>query len=1004
MIIKSKSAGYALLLLFVLSGLAGLIYQSIWSHYLGLTLGHAAYAQTLVLAIFMGGMAVGAWYASRKTLAWRHLILAYAIVELVIGVVGIAFHPIFVSYMSVSQQVVLPSLSSAWASHAYQWISASVLIAPQSILMGATFPLLSAGYMRIAPREQGQILGGLYFTNSLGAALGALITTFVLLPAVGMPGSILAAGLINIAVGIGAWSVWKMLPEPESSIAVSSEQATSVREKSIRIAPILFTAAFITGATSFAYEIGWVRMLNQVLGTTVHSFELMLTAFILGLALGGLWIRRKSASIEDAIRYAGYAQIFMGIAALFSLIMFANSFQWVGWLLRTIAHNDDGYRAFLFGSAVISLVVMLPAAFFAGMTLPLFTLALLRNGQGESSIGRVYASNTLGAIVGVFLTVHLLIPLVGVRLTLMLAGVLDVALGLYLLRWISPARLTKGIGAAAMASLIVVAFTLSVRPDPLSLTSGVFRTGSARWPDGMAVPFLRDGKTATVSIVSYQHGRYAMIGTNGKPDAALATKSEYPSTPDEITMIMAAALPLALHPKPDQVAVIGWGSGLTTHTLLGSPLPKKVETIEIEKAMHDGARTFGKRVQRAYSDQRSELKIDDARTYFSAGGGRKFDVIVSEPSNPWVSGVASLFTGEFYEFVNRHLAEGGLLIQWLHTYEIDDPLVATMVAALLANFPEVDVYITNSSDLLFVAGASVPKELNWSRLQQEPLVSELRRVGFVTPADVQSRYIGDGRLLHTFVKMNGANVHSDYFPTVSLFAPKSRFKGAQSVALQSLVMNGMPVLDILMQRKPPSSTSISNASDSMIAAKMIEAASLRQAMLGRIPDRAYKTADPTNAVFLQTLLSLSQGNVRDDQIELWSLAAANVADDTIGILSADEQTGMWVSPVWMPDPSRQPEIVQRIMRAYDAAARRDPKEMRQSALAVLESDRTLVADYTLEQMLVIAQLGAIGEGDLSAARMIDEREKKIVKTSQSLGYIRSFLSAWSAPATNAAKN
>jgi len=171
--------GRLLLGLFVLSGFAGLVYQSIWSHYLGLSLGHAAYAQTLVLAIFMGGMALGAWAVSRFGLGWRRLILAYAVVEAVIGVLGLVFHPLFVAYMDVSQQAVYPALEAAWAVRAWQWGTAALLILPQSVLLGMTFPLMSGGYLRLAPREDGEILGGLYFSNSLGAALGALAAVFI---------------------------------------------------------------------------------------------------------------------------------------------------------------------------------------------------------------------------------------------------------------------------------------------------------------------------------------------------------------------------------------------------------------------------------------------------------------------------------------------------------------------------------------------------------------------------------------------------------------------------------------------------------------------------------------------------------------------------------------------------------------------------------------------------------------------------------------------------------
>src|SRR5690606_12345582 len=178
---------------------------------------------------------------------------------------------------------------------------------------------------------------------------------------------------------------------------------------------MMLLAALLTGATSFVYEIGWVRMLNQSLGTTVHSFELMLAAFILGLAFGGLWVRRRSRAVQDPASYAGYAQVFKGLMALLSIPVFAQSFQWVGLLVNSLPKTETGYTLFTLGRGGIALAVMFPASFFAGMTLPLFIMALLRKGEGEASIGRIYAANTLGAILGVFLAVHVLIPAIGLR-------------------------------------------------------------------------------------------------------------------------------------------------------------------------------------------------------------------------------------------------------------------------------------------------------------------------------------------------------------------------------------------------------------------------------------------------------------------------------------------------------------------------------------------------------------------------------------------------------------
>lgn len=992
---KIARLSFALLVLFVLSGFAGLIYQSVWSHYLGLTLGHAAYAQSLVLAIYMGGMALGAWLASRYSLRWRNLILGYALVEGVIGLLGLVFHPLFVAYTGLSQDSILPMLSSAGTAHAWQWLSAALLIAPQSVLLGATFPLMSAGLVRALPGRHGEVLGGLYFSNSLGAALGALVATFALLPAVGLPGTVMAAGLLNLLVALGAWAVSKQLGADDTAPVPSTPEATAGAAEAgslQRLGRIMLLSTAISGAASFVYEIGWVRLLNQALGTTVHSFELMLAAFILGLAFGGLWIRRRAHAIAEPVRYVGYVQVWMGVAALLSVPVFTQSFTWVGWMMDALSRSEGGYTLFELGTAAIALLVMFPAAFLAGMTLPLFTLALLRAGAGERAIGRIYAANTLGAIVGVVLAMHVLIPLIGVRLAVTLAALVDGLVGLYLLRMVNPARMTPRVAGVGLAMVAAVAFSIVLgKPDPLQQASGVYRTGKARLANSH-IDYLRDGKTATVAIIN--EGEQKAISTNGKPDAALSTLRDAP-TPDEVTMIMAGLLPLAKHPSPRRIAVIGWGSGLTTHTLLGSDLPEQVDTIEIERVMVDAARLFGERVQRAYSDPRSHLQIDDARTFFSTGG-RKYDAIVSEPSNPWVSGVAGLFTQEFYGFARHHLDTDGVLVQWIHTYEIDDALVATMMAALADQFPHIELYVTNSADLLVVASQNPIRVADFGAVPPgSVLASELRRVGVDRPEELALRRIGGTAILRNFIRTVGARPHSDYYPTVSLNAPRARFMRRNAPMLTDLVTNGMPVLDVLDCRVPLGrSANLPYNEDSTFSQWQQTALAIADtAREGRVTQALAKIS-PESIYPVQAALGLSQRLADSPHLLApWTDSVALLARGTIGHLPAEDLRDLWMEPTWLPAEVQATPEVQAVLAAYSAAARRAPGEMRTAAGRALELPDGVLAPRMREQMLVIAMLGALGSGDAADVAKLEARWDRTI-TSGELASTRSYLLAW----------
>ena len=797
-----KSSRPGLLAIFVISGFAGLIYQSIWSHYLGLFLGHAAYAQALVLAIFMGGMAAGAAWIAQAGQRWRNLIRSYAVIEAIIGVLGLLFHWVFTGVAGFSYDTLIPALGSPLAVDIARWSIAALLILPQTILLGMTFPLMSGGLIRRYPGSAGNLLGGLYFTNSIGAAIGALVAVFVLLPSVGLPGAMATAGILNFVVAALAWWLARE-PEPAPAKAVTEADAPG---QSLRTNPLLRTVLFgtaLSGAASFAYEIIWIRMLSMAVGSTMHAFELMLASFIAGIALGGLWVRKQADKTDSPLRLVGWMQVLMGIAALASLFVYANAFSWVGWLMQALAKSDGGYALFNLGTATIAIAIMLPAAFFAGTTLPLFTVALLRAGQGERAIGRVYAWNTLGAILGVFAAIHLLIPVLGLKLALCVAAVVDIGIGLFLLRAQAEDKRSM-LRFAVAGGLAATALVLAVRVpfDPMTMASGVFRHGRTSLMADDRILYYRDGKTSSVSVVVSPEGS-VQIATNGKIDASIAMKDGVEPIVDEPTMTLAAALPLAMHADPKRVGVIGFGSGLTTHTLLGDSRVERVDTIEIEEAMVAGAQAFGDRVKRAYTDPRSRIVIDDAKSYF-AGQKTKYDIIVSEPSNPWISGIGALFSKEFYKFIPTQLNENGLFIQWIQLYEIDEPLVGSILNAMAPAFDDYSAWLSNYSDLLIVASPNGPlPKLEVDRLMAGPLKAELARLGIGTAEQLNFRKVSDGRLLRAFARTHSSRpANSDYFPILGLNAPKTRYKVIEAAELVQLPIQPLLFLEALKIRSP----------------------------------------------------------------------------------------------------------------------------------------------------------------------------------------------------------
>ena len=927
--------GQALLWIFALSGFSGLVYQSIWTQYLGLFLGHSAHAQSLVLVLFMGGMALGAWYVSRRSESMRRPLLAYAVVELAIGVAGLLFDHAYQAGTGWAYEL----MQATGAAQGIRWSMATLLVLPQCILLGATFPLMSAGFMRLQPAAEGRILAGLYFSNSIGAALGALVATYFLLPRIGLPGVILTAGLLNIFVAIAIYPLAKV---------ATPLLAVSKAEQSRRVhAPTMILAvAALTGATSFVYEITWIRMLSLALGTTLHAFELMLAAFIAGIAFGGLWLRNRADRMTSPLATAGWVQVWMGLAALASMFVYANAFEWVGWLMRTLAHTSEGYVAYNVASGAISLLVMFPAAFCAGMTLPLLTLALLRQGGGERVIGHVYAVNTLGAIAGVLVAVHLLLPLLGLKLAMWLAAAVDLLLGITVLilvdrrhaktRWAAPAW------AGVLAALGLGVSMWAVHFDPGMLASSVYRHGTTSLGDAKVL-FYRDGKTASVSVYENSAGRRS-IATNGKVDAGLMMDPSSRPSSDEYTMALLAALPLSMRERYDRVGVIGFGSGMTTHYLLGSTRVGRVDTVEIEPMMVEAARLFGKRVHRAFDDPRSHVVIDDAKSYFSAAG-TQYDLIVSEPSNPWMGGTASLFSDEFYRFIPRHLAKDGLFVQWLQLYEIDAPLVSSVLAAMLGNFEDVQAYIANGGDLILVASprGSVPAAAG-RVFNDAALWGELARLGIRNARDLRDGFLLDRRGLEAYASLNPVQANSDFFPILQLNAPVARFMN-RSVDLASLQASPWPLSGYLGGISPRGRDEPPPAMQRPfpLDARQKTARQLREVMVGGSPPKE-GAIDPDALYRAQALRSVGSECLLDEGIARNLDLLFSVAGDTLPFLSSPEQTGLWRDPTWVACAPKDPLLLDGLA-LVNAASAHDHAKAIVHARALLDSPKAaLVTD------------------------------------------------------------
>jgi spermidine synthase len=634
------------------------------------------------------------------------------------------------------------------------------------------------------------------------------------------------------------------------------------------------------------------------------------------------------------------------------------------WLIESLSKTDTGYLYFTLSSNAIAWGIMLPATFCAGMTLPLLTLVLMRHGYGERSIGAVYAADTVGAILGIFFAIHFGMPLLGLKGLITFGASLDIVLGLALFLYVAPALesywktvVITGISICSVAGTLLV-----VSLDPYQMASGVYRFGRMLSQDHDKVLYHKDGKTATVSLTVERDGAIT-IRTNGKSDAAVGMNEGKEANLDEPTMILLAAIPMAFNPQARTAASIGMGSGLTSQILLSNPAIKEVDTVEIEERMVEAANSFRPRTELVYTDPRSKIYIDDAKTFFSTYN-TKYDMIVSEPSNPWVSGVAGLFSDEFYRLIKHHMNEDGLFVQWVQLYEINVDLVVSVLKALSANFSDFAVYASNDVDMLIIARKSgLLPDLDASILKIPAIAAALKRIHVEGVQDIAIRKIGTKKFLGRFLESFPIRANSDYYPVLDQNAERARFLGDTAEELINFTHLPLPTLAILTGSwLPRQETSVASSSFFAKSQAAFMATALRDYILtGKFgPKYADIPADIRHkAIRLRRLFH----ECRSSPYDLGRLE--NLLDVSINMtpyLSPFE-----LEPLWKALESGScaatlsPQEKQWIV-LFKAVNDRNPSRMSDAARTLLESGNDLPPGK-LRYVVAAGMLGSLVKGD-----------------------------------------
>jgi len=729
---------------FVLSGASGLVYQVVWTRLLILVFGSTTIAVSTVLTVFMGGLALGAVLGGRWIDRWPRPLAMYVGLELAVGAYGLSVPWALDRALPVYQLVWNETASSPGLLLAVRVLFIAVILIIPTTLMGATLPVLSRAIAPKATSVPG-LIGRFYAINTTGAVIGAFGAGFLLMPAVGVTPTIWAAVAGNLAAAGAAWVVLRRWRRTDQPIPLGVPPARiSQGGRPFWVAATLA----VSGAAALVDEVAWSRALGLIIGSSVYAFTAMLTTFLIGLAAGaaaGVWLMGR---MRARLAMLGAVQIAIAAAGLTTVALLAQlpfALVWAAGALRAIGPWSVPLAQF-----ALSFLVMWLPTFGFGLVFPI-ALHLLVAGPDTAggAVGRLYAINTAGAIGGAFLAGFVLLPAVGVQGTLFLAVGVSLLLGIALTvadASVSRAR-SFGIGLGLVAAAVVVGAAVPTWSATL-MSSGVYwnlpryvagydEAGiagvEARMPNGRTL-YHREGLTATVVVEQDPDGNRSLT-INGRTESGDLFMR---------TQVLIAHWPVWLAPRADRVLVIGFGSGATAGSVLRHPV-RHLDVVELEAAVIEASRLFEPENGRPLADPRTRVSAADGRNFLLLTPDR-YDVIMSQPSLPWVAGAATLFTQEFFDIAAAHLAPGGVFGQWVDAGAMGHEQLQSVLAAFALVFPHLLVVEPTPGDLLLI-GSPAPLALDprgvAASFADPVIAADLRRVDIGGPRDLYQTLLGD---------------------------------------------------------------------------------------------------------------------------------------------------------------------------------------------------------------------------------------------------------------------
>ena len=788
--VRRTQAVFWLAPLFVFSGATSLVYETLWERQLHLVVGTSQVAVITVLAAFMTGLAIGGFVAARFADKVARPLVVYAGLEGAIGLYALAYPTVLAALAPIYQGFWTTFHPGPGTFAVFQFLLIGLFLLPPTICMGATLPLL-ARFATTGAAEAGRRVGLLYGANTMGAVLGVGMAGFVLLPGYGLQATTwLTAGgnllLCLVAFSLGRWA------GPMASSSGAAVEATSPVEAApswdVRFLG-LPTIALLAGLSSLVLEVSFFRLMVLTLGGSAYAFSIMLLAFLLGIAIGGgaggqladrAWARGGAARALGVL-----VGLQLGVAGLvYASMYFYGELPFAFVALYGIVESTPGWLwpAKLF----LAVCFMLPPALLMGATFPVLVRVAASSEALGAPVGRLYGWNTVGAIIGAVAGGLFLLPVRHVVGTVLFAVAVNLMAALLALRLWSRAagRLpSRPVQAGWLLAWAWAVTLVHIKPppwEPLLMTAGMYKyvsdmTPEERTREGILeyavtpydLIFYDEGLSSVVTVARAQNSGNIWLANNGKVDAS--TNVDMP------TQVLVAHLPFLLmsHP-PEDVLVIGLASGITAGSVTLQPEPSHIDIVELEPAIVAASHLFDEYNHRPLDDARVTLVANDGRNHVALAAPGSYDLVVSEPSNPWLTGVSNLFTRDFFELGKSRLKEGGVWAQWVQMYGMAPADLRTLLGTFSDTYPHVLMFSTIEDADLVLVGSDQPLPFNAGAIEARIRVGaaveeDLRAIKIDDAYDVLARWQMDRDMLQFFAE--GAERNTDDNMRIEYSAP-----------------------------------------------------------------------------------------------------------------------------------------------------------------------------------------------------------------------------------------